>query len=208
MTSIPPFFVRADDDFRNIEECAQRIFRLDKQLPDQVFQNPPGACRFLSVIPFAQTQFWAILNAIGKIFRDDVIYVLMQRPTPREYKHWTGVYGALRFPVSTAPESYTRTLCYDPPGPRRFPGLYFSVYTIYWFGSSGIWGIYGNRDLDIAIGSIAKGCQNLDAWLELSGSSWLTEEQAKEAVHSNVVHRGDRATFVQRLFDTYKTQLV
>jgi len=174
-----------------------------ERFPNQVFNQHMGLFRFLSMIKFAQADFWRVLVQIGNAFGDDAIIMMTHEPTPFEYKKWMGVFGALRLPLCTTPQQYASAMKWDFSEGKRIPALYFSVSAVRWFGSSGSWGIYGNRDLDISIGAVSKLQQYNDGWPKISGSLWLSKQRAKDSVLTGTGYRADSERLTDSLFQTY-----
>jgi hypothetical protein len=204
---IPTPFIRTEEEFQAVEMEADTIFRLGERLPGQVFRQAMGLFRFLNIVKFAQPEFGRMLMDLAKLFGDQEVRMLTQDPSAFDYKRWMGVFGALRFPSLTSGQEYAAALHYDAYEGKKLPALYFSAYTIRWFGSSGRWGIYGNRDLDLAIGAVLVSDDKKDEWMNLSGVLWLSEQEAREAVLSNTAHKEGFKSVAEMLFKTYRMDL-
>jgi RHS repeat-associated protein len=202
-TMTPTFFIRTEKELQEIETEADAIFLLGERLPGRVFRQTMGFFRFLNFVKFAQPEFGTMLMELAKLFGDKEVMMMTQDPSPFDYRRWIGVFGALRFPYLTSSQEYSAALHYDTDTGRKVPALYFSAYTIWWFGSSGKWGIYGNRDLDLAIGAVLLSDEKKDQWMKLSGPLWLSKQQAREAVLSNTGHKKDYTSVAQGFFKTY-----
>jgi hypothetical protein len=202
---IPRSFIRTEQELLAIESEASAVFELLEKFPGQVFRTTMGFYRFLDFTKFAQPEFWTMLVALTRIFGDHTIYLLTQEPSPAEYKKWMNVFGALRFSSMDTDQEYAATLQYEFNGGIRLPALYFSVSNIRWFGSSKKWGIYGDRDLDLAIVSIQGTPQQEAEWKSLAGPLWLSNQEADAAVRSNTNHKKQELKpFVETLFKNYK----
>jgi hypothetical protein len=152
------------------------------------------------IVKFAQPEFWTMLLALATLFGDQEIRLLIQEPSAFEYKEWTAVFGALRFPFSTTGQEYFDTFRYDG---RKLPALYYSVNTFCLYGSSQRWGIYGHRDLDLAIGVIQLSDKMRNEWSQLSGPLWRGKLDARDLVNTNAHFRKDFISFTETLFARY-----
>jgi hypothetical protein len=205
---MPKSFIRSKEELFVIEKDAGTVFEIHEKFPNQVFKNTMGGFRFLDFTKFAQREFWKVLNALAMIFGDDTIYLLTQEPTPAEYKKWMNVFGALRFSSADTDQEYAATLQYEFDEGKRLPALYFSASTIRWFGSSKKWGIYGDRDMDLAIGSILATNQQEVEWKSLSGPLWLSNREAEAAIISNTNHRKEELrSFLESMIRNYQIKV-
>lgn len=202
---MPKAFVRDEVTYQLMCENAEAIFQLGARLPSQVFREQMGGFRFLDIVDFAQPVFWALLREITELFGDDRIDLLVQNPPAYEYKSWMEVFGALRFPCSENPEEYVAALKHDLCAGKVVPALYFSLQTAWWIGSSRRWGIYGDRNLDIAVAAILDFDDRKIKWLNLSGPLWLTKQQTKDRVSSNTSHLLEQTAIAEKLFSLYRT---
>jgi hypothetical protein len=199
----PRYFIRNEEDYRALESDAATIFRLEERLPAQVFRETMGIFRFLDIVKFAQPEFWTMLLELATLFGDQEIRILLQEPSAFEYKEWMAVFGALRFPFSTTSQEYCDTFRYDSCDGKQLPALYYSVNTFCLYGSSQRWGIYGHRDLDLAIGAIRLSDQMKNEWSQLSGPLWRGKQDARDSVNTNAHFRKDSISYTETLFASY-----
>src|SRR5260370_914387 len=147
-------------DLDTLTAKAEGLVNLRKSFPDMIFLHGYSCFRFLEFsICFSKT-FWTILHLLAVRFGDSTVNVLVQKPGQEEYLSWGGYYGAMVLSAQSEADDYKRAMVFAGEG-NNFPALYFSAINVLWFGESKRWGVYGDRDYNIAVAGLSKHAQEI-----------------------------------------------
>ncbi|MCE3234202.1 MAG: hypothetical protein K0Q50_382 [Vampirovibrio sp.] len=172
-------FVTDKTEFDKLLLEAGCIFNLEKRLPDQVFKE--GYIFYLIknfIGDTMSTDFWRYIQHGNLGLNNEVISFLTLDPDPVQYFHKEfSCYSAFQFPLHINDESYAQAFQNDP-GHSPADALLFNSTTVIWFPNSLNWGIWAERDLEIAILALKKENSALKKDRFLMDGQWMNIQAA------------------------------
>src|SRR5580692_10378150 len=99
------------DEFQRLFDRVESAVLPSRRMPSQVFRAGYGRFQFLEFVPFANPEFWTMLQRLMAQSQDETVGVLVLDPDPSGYFYRNFKrFGAIEIPRSTSALEYTRIL--------------------------------------------------------------------------------------------------
>ena len=164
------------EDFQQLKERAAAVFgRHPRGLPHEVFAPYFQHFRFVDFDVTLTRKFWEVLSLFAKRCGDTEIAMLVIDPDPVSYfyEHFRR-YGALKLASGSSVDDYYVAVRNAPQGSPA-DALFDVANVACWFGTTGEWGIWGDRELGVGVVGTKKATLVLP---EVDGVHWLTVDEA------------------------------
>lgn len=169
-------FITDLSEFEALQRRASEVFGPQPRgLPHRTFISAFESFKFVDFDETLTRNFWPVLDWLAQQNRDTDLALLMHDPDPVSYYHaHFGRYGALRFKRGDTAEDYFLAL-HAVPDDSPADALFHVATTVSWFGSSRAWGIWGDRNMGVAVVGTHR---RPSSWLSVEGLHWMDVEQA------------------------------
>jgi len=193
-------FITSKSDFDHLVGRSAEIFGVKPPgLPELTFASSLDVFRVVEFDVMFTRSFWRFLVALAQEAGDSSIALLVREPDPVAYFDHFGRYGCLQFPLTTSPDEVNAVIRAGPGGSTA-DSVFHVGNVVSWFGDRGAWGVWGDRNLGIAIVAIDAGK------VRWPGDSidWFTIDQAmRELVPLTFKNRIVPPNINQRLRKAY-----
>lgn len=170
-------FVTDSRDFTALAARAAKIFHTGRRLPNQVFGEGFGNFAFVEFDVLLFREFWSVLALCAEAFGDEDVSLIVHEPDPDAYYFANFQrYGALDFKRDANAADYKQAFLREPPGSPA-DALQYVASVVSWFGDSGNWGFWGERDLGVAV---AAKRDSSKSWPQVHGVTWFDIDGALE----------------------------
>lgn len=144
--------ITKEADFKEIDTLVRKVFLLEGDIPDQVF-NPPFDNFLFQEFDWALTpNFWdSAIQPFSLALEDAYVVVAVLEPNPVNYFYQNfGYYNWFKYPPTINGRDYWKIL---EKGPKESPAdaLLFNSETIVWLPASLKWAVWGNRSYGLCI---------------------------------------------------------
>lgn len=146
------FFVQKYEDYQIAFLLLNKVFHIQKKLPNQVFKTPFSGFLFQDFDWTLTKDFWdTFLSPLGNVFKDNYILTAVLDPDPIHYFHHNfGYYNMIKFPSNSTANEYWKNL---EAGPENSPAdaILYNSEIIVWIPPSANWAIWAERNHEICI---------------------------------------------------------
>lgn len=169
-------FITDFSKFEVLQERASKVFGAQPRgLPHRTFTSAFGNFKFIDFDETLTRKFWPALDWLVEQNGDVDLTLLMHDPDPVSYyRAHFGRYGALCFERGSTSEDYYRAL-HAVPDDSPADAIFHVAATVSWFGSSGAWGIWGDRNIGVAVVGTRR---PPSVWASVEGLHWMDVDQA------------------------------
>ncbi len=148
LVRLPDCFVASSEHFLRLLDRFRAVVDLDNRLPAWPFKAPSG---FVAICEFDDIfgGFGRVLERLAE-FYGDAFVMLLGVDRISFYRSRYGIWPALQFEASSVREEYWGVLHWDPED-GFMPELGHAVDVVAIAGSSGRWGVWGQRDWEVGL---------------------------------------------------------
>jgi hypothetical protein len=172
--------ITATELFRAAQQVLSSVVAERRRLPDQVFEKEFQRYYLIDFDEIYTRAFFGRILKMNAQFGGGPFYFSVIDPDPRHYFFQLfGKYSLLRIEPADSADEFIRKLGEDPGGSPADAILHNSNIVAF-FPLSGVWAVYGDRQLGVAIVALASGASMLDF-----GSFYPTERlfSVEEAIN-------------------------
>jgi hypothetical protein len=169
-------FISSKKEFEESQKLISNLFRLDQQLPEQVFGENLGNFVFSDFDWAMSFDFWETIRELAEASQDAYILTAVLEPNPIDYFYYEfGYYNWVKLPISISADDYWEVLQL---GPKDSPAdaMLFNSFIVVWVSPSMKWAVWGDRTYGICIFASEKG-SNIINHSSLLGT-WKTVNEA------------------------------
>ncbi|WP_106537818.1 hypothetical protein [Haloactinopolyspora alba] len=192
-------FAADEAAFNELKEQVHGTLHIGRRLPEWPFRAPAGYVTVYEYDRVLGLDFGSVLDALARGHDDDSVVVLGLEPTPAYYRDEYGFLPGLQFDRGVIVEGFAAGLSHEPDDdPTGRLGDTLDVVAI--AGSSGAWGIWGQRDWEIGLLLTP---EERGAWLE-TGVPWFDRDVDLDSIRSpagwgTTLSAADREEFARQL---------
>lgn len=143
--------IRTRKQFERGLELVRNVFESDRPLPEQVFREHYGNFLFENFYWAMSSEFWPVLQKLANQSNDHVILMGVLEPEPLDYYYSNfGFFNWCNLEIDLSADDYADILETAPESSPADALLYYSDVVV-WVPYSMKWGVWGERDHEVAI---------------------------------------------------------
>lgn len=151
--------ISAEQDYRSIAVCADKVLEEGKALPDKIFRKPLKYFLFITFDELFMPIFFDHVKRYIEEVGENGFRLMALDPDPKEYfGSYFEFFGAFEFTGLDTEDEYLLALN-EYPKDSPADALAHNSNSLMVFSLTSKWAIYGNRDADIAICAFADRAQ-------------------------------------------------
>ena len=202
---ISDLFIHNKKDFNEISNFIEKIFKLNKSLPENVFSSQFSNYKFNEFEWLMYDEFWNFTKKLNNITGDSSIIISVIDPDPIEYHFkYFNFFNTVKIPIEFSAEDYQSVLDFHLPGSKADAIIYNSN-VIAIFPISKKWAIWADRSYGIMVlgynlDEIDKDSNKLfEQWVSTVDIDIITDQ-----VSYNFENENEIKNFTNTLYLNYK----
>ncbi|MGJ7913750.1 hypothetical protein [Neobacillus sp. LXY-1] len=145
------FFTKDVKEYIKLKKILEELFHLNKEIPDQVFQRGFNNYLFEQFDFIMSEEFWTTIRDLAEKSNDDFVVLAVLNPHPMDYYYKEfGYFNWLKLPIDISSVEFLNILNEGPPN-YEADAIFINSFIIALFSPSKKWGIWADRNYEIAI---------------------------------------------------------
>lgn len=202
---ISDLFIHNKKDFNEISNFIEKIYKLNKSLPEHVFSSQFTNFKFNEFEWLMYDEFWNFTKTLNNITGDSSIIISVIDPDPIEYHFkYFNFFNTVKIPKEFTVEDYQRVLEFHLPDSKADALMYNSnIITI--FPTSKKWAIWADRSYGIMV--LGYNCDEIDKFSNKLFEQWVSTvyiDIISDWVSYNFENENEIENFTNTLYFNYR----